>query len=72
MEDLKEWLERRIKEDFERLGFKEIESENEIKENKPITGTITFLKGESAKRAAAFYKNSKSNTVQEENGEYVK
>ncbi len=71
MEDLKEWLENLTKEKFESIGFKVIET-NETNEKKPITGTITFLKGDSAKRAAAFYKKSESNIVQEENGEYVK
>ena len=59
MEDLKEWLEKRIKEDFERLGFKLILPEEEKKDDEPVTGIITFLKGESAKKAAEFYNKKK-------------
>ena len=54
MEDLKEFVEKSIDEMMKELGFKLIEPEKEKKE-KTITGTITFLKGESARKAAEFF-----------------
>lgn len=56
--DLKEWLEKRIDEDMKSLGFTKIETTTPHKNeqvNSPVLGTITFLNGESAKRAASIY-----------------
>lgn len=61
MEDLKEWIERSMEEFAKETGLR-LMTDEEWEEHKakrkqgPVTGTITFLKGESAKRAAAFYK----------------
>lgn len=69
MEDLVEWTDRRMKELCERIGLKLIEPEKEKKKDGHVTGTITFLKGESAKRAASFYKKGENNTIAQEKGE---
>ena len=64
MEDLKDWLERKWEEHFRKLGFRPMTDEewekHKAKQQKGnVTGTITFLKGESAKRAQAIYKKKK-------------
>lgn len=59
--NLVEWLEKRIDEDFRKFGFRPMTDE-EWEEHKAkrqqahVTGTITFLKGESAKKAVALFK----------------
>ena len=58
MEDLVEYIDRMTKEFAENLGLKLIEPEKEKGKRGSVTGTITFLKGESAKKAASFYKKS--------------
>lgn len=51
MEDLKEYLERDIDETMKKLGFTRISDFTEQdRRDSPISGTVTFLKGESAKR----------------------
>ncbi len=57
MEDLKEWLDKRIEEFAKELRLRLMTDEEweEFKAKKQqgtVTGTITFLKGESAKKAA--------------------
>jgi hypothetical protein len=54
MEDLKEYIERTMDEMMAELGLKKIENDNN--KDKPITGTITFLKGESAKKAVEYFR----------------
>jgi nucleoid-associated protein YejK len=54
MEDLKEYIERTMDEMMAELGLEKIENDNN--KDKPITGTITFLKGESAKKAAEYFR----------------
>jgi hypothetical protein len=61
MEDLKDWLERNWDEHFRKLGLRPMTDEEWEKykakqQQGPVTGTITFLKGESAKKAAALFK----------------
>lgn len=58
--NLVEWLDKRIEEDFRKLGFrpmtdKEWEEHKAKRQQAPVTGTITFLKGESAKKAKSFF-----------------
>ena len=60
-EDLKVWLERRLDEAMRRAGFTPLTQQEETKEATPITGRITFLSGESAKRAAARFQKQKDN-----------
>lgn len=55
MEDLVEYIDRTMKEMAEEMGLKMVFPEEEKKKDGPITGTITFLKGESAKKAAEFF-----------------
>ena len=56
MEDLVEYIDRTMKEMAEEMGLKMVfPEEEEKKKDGPITGTITFLKGESAKKAAEFF-----------------
>jgi len=56
MEDLKEWLDKRIEEFAKELGLRLMTDEEweefKAKKQGTVTGTITFLKGESAKKAA--------------------
>ena len=54
MEDLKEYIERTMDEMMAELGLEKIENDNN--KDKPITGTITFLKVESAKKAAEYFR----------------
>lgn len=56
--DLVDWLDNRIDELMEKLGFTPVE-EPEQKKDASVTGTITFLNGESAKKAAEYFKNKK-------------
>jgi len=51
------------KELAESLGLKLIEPGKEKEKDGTVTGTITFLKGDSAKRAASFYKKSEKTSV---------
>ena len=59
--NLVEWLEKRIDEDFRKLGFRPMTDE-EWEEHKAkrkqghVIGTITFLNGESARKAAERFK----------------
>jgi hypothetical protein len=72
MEDLVEFIDRMTKELAESLGLKLIEPEKEKKKKGAVTGTITFLKGESAIKAASFYKKSEMISVKKESGECTK
>ena len=54
MEDLKEYIERTMDKMMAELGLEKIENDNN--KDKPITGTITFLKGESAKKAVEYFR----------------
>lgn len=54
MEDLKEYIERTMDEMMAELGLEKIENDNN--KDKPITGIITFLKGESAKKAVEYFR----------------
>ena len=58
--DLVDWVDNQLKERMESLGFTLITEEPEQKEDAPVTGTITFLKGESAEKAAKYFKNKKA------------
>ena len=69
MEDLVEFIDRMTKELAESLGLKLIEPGKEKEKDGTVTGTITFLKGDSAKRAASFYKKSEKTSVKKGNGE---
>ena len=65
MEDLKEWFEKRMEEFAKETGLRLMTDEewDEYKAKQkraPVTGTITFLKGDSAKKAAAMFKNRKN------------
>lgn len=56
--NLVEWLEKRIEAVFCKLGFRlmtdeEWEEYKAKRQQGPVTGTITFLNGESAKKAAS-------------------
>ena len=61
MEDLKEFIERSIDEMMKELGFKLIEPEKEKNKEITIKETITFLKGESARKATEFF-NKRENS----------
>ena len=52
-ETLKDWLERRMDEDMKSLGFtrQTTPTQKSQQGTTPIKGTITFLKGKSAKKA---------------------
>ena len=63
--NLVEWLDKHINEEFSKLGFRpmtdeEWEAFKAKRQHGKVTGTITFLKGDSAKRAAAMLKNKKN------------
>ena len=58
-EDLKAYIERTTEERMRRLGFTLVWEEPKQKEGMPVTGTITFLKGESAKKAAKYFQKKK-------------
>jgi len=69
--DLKEWLEKRIDEDMKRLGFTKIETTTPHKNEQvssPVSGTITFLKGVSAKKAAAIMASRRGKTIRDYEG----
>lgn len=59
--DLVEWLDKQFEEHFRKLGLRpmtdeEWEEYKAKRQQAPVTGTITFLKGESAKKAAERFK----------------
>ena len=65
MEDLVDFIYRRMKEFADELGLhlmtdEEWEEYKAKQKRAPVTGTITFLKGDSAKKAAAMFKNRKN------------
>ncbi len=65
MEDLVDFIDRRTKEFADKLGLhlmtdEEWEEYKAKQKRAPVTGTITFLKGDSAKKAAAMFKNRKN------------
>ena len=59
--NLKEWSDKVIDEAMKKAGFTPLTTPME--KNKqgvtPVSGTITFLKGESAKRAKEYYQKKK-------------
>ena len=59
--DLKEWLEQDIDKRMKEAGFmkQETPTQKNQKETTPVSGTVTFLKGESAKKAERHYQNKK-------------
>lgn len=57
MEDLKEFIEQDISSRMKRLGMGEQMTLEEIQDTGPISGTITFLNGESFKKAAKYFQN---------------
>ena len=57
MEDLKEFIEQDISSRMKRLGMGEQMTLEEIQGTGPISGIITFLKGESFKKAAKYFQN---------------
>lgn len=57
MEDLKEFIEQDISSRMKRLGMGEQMTLEEIQCTGPISGTITFLNGESFKKAAKYFQN---------------
>lgn len=57
MEDLKEFIEQDISSRMKRLGMGEQMTLEEIQGTGPISGTITFLNGESFKKAAKYFQN---------------
>lgn len=60
--NLVDWLDNQLKEDMKNLGLDlqmtDYQTNNQ-NESIPISGTITFLKGESAKKAAERYRKKK-------------
>ena len=61
MEDLVDFIDRRSKEFADKLGLhlmtdEEWEEFKAKQKRTPVTGTVTFLKGESARKAAEKYK----------------
>lgn len=61
-EDLVDWLEKQLTKDMKELGFTlqtTPSQKQKTQENTPVSGTITFLKGDSAKKAMEFYQKKK-------------
>ena len=56
MDDLVDYIERCMKEFADKTGLQLTELADEKTGKRPVTGTITFLKGNSAKTTAAIYK----------------
>lgn len=58
--DLKDWLEKTIDRRMREAGSTPITKETQTQQGTtPISGTITFLKGDSAKKAREFYQRKK-------------
>ena len=58
---LKDWLERRMDEDMRSLGFtrQTTPTRKSQQETTPVRGIITFLKGESEKKAKEHFRKPK-------------
>ena len=61
MEDLKEFIEKDISRRMKRLGMGKQMTLEEIQGSGPVSGTITFLNGESFKKAAKYFQNKNKN-----------
>ena len=61
MEDLKEFIEKDISKRMERLGMGKQMTLEEIQGSDSVSGTITFLNGESFKKAAKYFQNKNKN-----------
>lgn len=60
-EDLKAYVERRLDEVMRGAGFTPLTPQKETKEPTPITGRITFLKGEKVKQAREYFQKLMDN-----------
>lgn len=76
MEDLVEWIDKQMEEFAKELGLRlmtdeEWEKFKTKRQKGTVTGTITFLKGESARKAAERFKKKLNDDVQKRKGECV-
>ena len=70
-QNLKEWLDNLINERMKKLGLTIIETSTPHKNeqvNTPVSGTITFLKGDSAKKATAIMASRRGKTIRDYEG----